>query len=89
MTRDAASIKDAKHVPSQDYINGGFMVFKKEILDYIKPGTMVEEAFVPLIQQGQLSVYEHKGQWKAMDTYKDVEEMNLYWQKDPFWKVWK
>jgi len=72
-----------------DFINGGFMVFKKDIFKHIGKDTMIEEAFVPLAKQGKLSVFEHSGQWKAMDTYKDVEEMNVFWQKDPFWKVWK
>ena len=69
-------------------INGGFMIFKKEFLDFIKPDSMIEEAFIPMVQQNQLSLYRHKGKWKAMDTYKEVEEMNEYWKKEPFWKVW-
>ena len=70
-----------------DFINGGFMIFTKQIFDYIPENGMIEEAFVPLAEQGKLSVYEHTGQWKSMDTYKDVEEMNILWQKDPFWKA--
>jgi glucose-1-phosphate cytidylyltransferase len=64
------------------------MVFKKQFLDFIKPGSMVEEAFVPLIQKQELSVFEHEGSWKSMDTYKDVEELNIFWERYPFWKVW-
>lgn len=70
-------------------INGGFMVFKKEFLNYLEPDTMVESAFPNLANQGQLSLYKHTGKWKAMDTYKEVEEMNEYWNEDPFWKVWE
>ncbi len=70
-------------------INGGFMVFKKEFIDHIPEGGMVEEAFIPLVEKGEVSLYPHEGKWKAMDTYKEVEEMNEYWHKDPFWKVWK
>jgi glucose-1-phosphate cytidylyltransferase len=70
-------------------INGGFMVFKKSFIDSIQPHTMVEEAFLPLVESGQLSLFRHDGKWKAMDTYKEVEEMNEYWSKDPFWKVWR
>jgi glucose-1-phosphate cytidylyltransferase len=88
MSRDNSNIKEIKHIASKDYINGGFMVFKKEFLNHIKPGSMIEEAFVPLIEQEQLSVFEHEGAWKAMDTYKDVEELNVFWEKYPFWKVW-
>ena len=85
----AMQIHQARKSYLADFINGGFMVFKKSFLNYIKPDSMVEEAFVPLAKQGKLSVLEHKGQWKAMDTYKDMEELNIFWQKDPFWKVWK
>lgn len=70
-------------------INGGFMVFKKSFIDAIQPNTMVEEAFLPLVEKSELSLYHHKGKWKAMDTYKEIEEMNEYWHKDPFWKVWE
>jgi CDP-glucose 4,6-dehydratase len=70
-------------------INGGFMVFKKEFLNYLEPDTMVESAFPNLANRGQLSLYKHTGKWKAMDTYKEVEEMNEYWNEDPFWKVWE
>ncbi len=70
-------------------INGGFMVFKNEVFKLLKPNSMVEEIFIPMAKDGQLSLYHHKGKWKAMDTYKDMEEMNSYWQEDPFWKVWQ
>ncbi|PIR95904.1 MAG: glucose-1-phosphate cytidylyltransferase [Candidatus Doudnabacteria bacterium CG10_big_fil_rev_8_21_14_0_10_42_18] len=70
-------------------INGGFMVFKKEIFNVIEPDSMIESMFIPLAKKGQLSLYHHQGKWKAMDTYKEVEEMNEYWEKDPFWKVWE
>lgn len=70
-------------------INGGFMVFKKQILKEIAENSMVEELFIPLSKRGDLSLYNHKGKWKAMDTYKEVEELNKYWEQDPFWKVWQ
>jgi glucose-1-phosphate cytidylyltransferase len=80
------------YVDRQNYhdflINGGFMVFNKEILDLLEKDSMIEELFIPLSQKGELSLYHHAGKWKAMDTYKEVEEMNEYWQKDPFWRVW-
>ena len=66
-------------------------------LEYFNPGgsvkdriakKMIEEAFIPLVKKGSLSLYHHPGKWKAMDTYKEVEEINELWQKDPFWKVW-
>jgi glucose-1-phosphate cytidylyltransferase len=78
-----------KEESSKDYINGGFMVFDKEVLDMIAEDSMIESVFPVLAEQGQLSVYLHSGKWKCMDTHKEVEEMNEHWTKDPFWKIWK
>ena len=74
---------------SKDFINGGFMIFKNEVLRLIEEGSMIESVFEPLIKKKQLSVLLHEGDWKCMDTYKEVEELNELWQKNPFWKVWK
>lgn len=69
-------------------INGGFMVFKKKIFNYIKPGSMIEDVYNPLIEKGQLSLYEHKGFFHAMDTYQDVQDLNQMWNENPAWKIW-
>lgn len=74
---------------AKDVINGGFMVFKKEVLDLIENGSMIESVFSKLAKDGQLAVYNHAGKWKCMDTHKEMEEMNEHWTKDPFWKIWK
>jgi glucose-1-phosphate cytidylyltransferase len=65
------------------------MVFKKDVFKDLKPNSMIEELFIPLAKRGQLSLFDHQGKWKAMDTYKEVEEMNEYWEKNPFWKIWE
>lgn len=71
------------------YVNGGFMVFKRQLFKYLRPRQTIEEALDNLIKNKQLSVYIHNGFWSAMDTYQDVEDMNKQWKKDPVWKVWK
>lgn len=70
------------------YVNGGFMVFKKEFLKYLSPRQTIEEALESAIRDKQLSVFIHEGFWSAMDTYQDVEDMNKQWKRDPQWKVW-
>ena len=72
-----------------DYVNGGFMVFKKEIFDYIKPGEMIEDALAKLIPQKQLALFKHEGFWYGMDTHKDFLHLNDLWEKSPKWKIWK
>lgn len=84
-------VTDFNEVRTNDasgHVNGGFMVFKKEVLDMIEPDSMIESLFPPLIENSQLSVYTHGGKWKCMDTYREVEELNDLWHKEPFWKVW-
>lgn len=71
------------------YVNGGFMVFQKQIFNYLKPREMIEAALNRLVKDKKLGVYIHNGYWSAMDTYQDVEEMNKQWKKDPKWKVWR
>lgn len=70
-------------------INAGFMVFNREVFDKLEQDSMIEEMFIPIAKNAELSLYHHAGKWKAMDTYKEVEEMNSLWKNDPFWKVWK
>lgn len=74
---------------SNDFINGGFMILKPEALDLIPENSMIESIFPLLAEKNQLSVYTHEGKWKCMDTYREVEEMNEHWHKDPFWKIWE
>jgi len=72
-----------------DYINGGFMVFKKDFFNYLKEGDMIEDGLARLIPEKQLALYKHEGFWYAMDTYRDFIALNELWEKDPKWKVWK
>jgi glucose-1-phosphate cytidylyltransferase len=72
-----------------EWINGGFMVFKKKIFSYLKVGEYEHEALKRLVPERQLSVYVHDGFWHSMDTYNDVNTLNKMWNDNPKWKVWK
>lgn len=72
-------------------INGGFFVFEREVLDYLKGGDDVvleKEPLRRLAADGQLAVYEHRGFWRAMDTFKDAQEMDALWRERAPWRVW-
>jgi glucose-1-phosphate cytidylyltransferase len=57
-------------------INGGFFVFRREVLDWIEPGDeLVEETFARLIAQGEVSAYRHEGFFGPMDTIKDRQRL--------------
>lgn len=72
-----------------DYVNGGFMIFKREFLDVLKEGDMIEDALARLISERQLALYKHKGFWFGMDTYKDFLFLNKLWEEGPKWKIWE
>ncbi len=58
-------------------INGGFFVFRRDILDYVNSGEeLVEEPFRRLIEQGELIAYRYDGFWGPMDTIKDKQRLD-------------
>jgi glucose-1-phosphate cytidylyltransferase len=72
-------------------INGGFFVFERGALEYLDGGDDVvleREPLQRLAADGQLAVYEHTGFWRAMDTFKDAQQMSALWKEEEPWKVW-
>jgi len=72
-------------------INGGFFVFEREAIAYMGEGDDVvleKEPLQRLVADGQLAVYEHRGFWRAMDTFKDAREMDGLWTAEAPWKMW-
>jgi glucose-1-phosphate cytidylyltransferase len=69
-------------------INGGFFVFRKEVLDAIEPGEeLVEQPFARLIERGELLAYPYDGFWEPMDTIKDKQRLDaLFESGSPPWK---
>ena len=75
-----------------DYINGGFTVFKKDLFDYLDEDescVLETKPLFTLAKKGELAIYKHHGFWYCMDTYRDFTELNKIWDsgKAP-WKVW-
>jgi glucose-1-phosphate cytidylyltransferase len=69
------SIEDIRN--ADVWINGGFFVFRRDVLDYIRPGEeLVEEPFERLIEQGELIAYRYEGFWEPMDTIKDKQRLD-------------
>jgi glucose-1-phosphate cytidylyltransferase len=62
-------------------INGGFFVFKREILDLIEPGDeLVVETFARLIARREVIAYRHDGFFGPMDTIKDRQRLEALQQ---------
>lgn len=73
-----------------DFINGGYMIFNKDFFDYLQAGDMIEEAFLRLVEKGQISLYPHKGFWFCVDTARDLEEAERLWKEEHKpWAVWR
>ncbi|MDQ3635248.1 MAG: glucose-1-phosphate cytidylyltransferase [Acidobacteriota bacterium] len=67
----------------EQWINGGFFVFNKEIFDYLGNNSVLEkEPFEKLAKDRQLVAFKHTGFWKCMDTYKDNIEFNKLWDEE-------
>ena len=73
-------------------INGGFMVFNRQLLDYLGRDEECElEAGVleQLSKKGEVMVFKHKGRWKCMDHDRDLQHLNELWNNSgAFWKIW-
>ena len=72
------------------WINGGFFVFRREFFDYLNESDILERAPLErLSKDGQLMAFRHETYWDCMDTYKDTALLNELWAtgKAP-WKVW-
>ena len=85
-------VKSFKEKPRlKDMVNGGYMVLNKKIFDYIEKDCSFEgEPLGKIAKDGELSVYEHNGFWKAVDTLKDVLLIeNMCVEGNTPWQIWK
>jgi len=76
----------------KDFINGGFMVFNKRIFEYLSEDEnciLEQEPLRKLSQDNQLSGFVHKGFWKAVDTQKDLDELEDSYKQGAPWEIWK
>jgi len=92
-TGNVLAVEDLSH--SDIRINGGFFVFKRELLNSIQPGDeLVEETFARLIAKNELVAYPYEGFFGAMDTIKDRQRLeNMHesgqapWQRAPIEEI--
>ena len=74
------------------YINGGFMVFEKKLMEYLSEDENCDFEFGALemlAKEGEVMVYKHDGKWDCMDHERDVERLKNLWNSgNAFWKMW-
>jgi len=92
---EGARVANFSEKPEQDtgMINGGFFIFEREALDYLRPDEdciLEREPLERLAEDGQLFVYEHRGYWQCMDTYRDWQRLEQRWESgDAPWARWR
>jgi len=70
-------------------INGGFLVFKKEILKYLpEEGDYALEGnpMLQLVKNKELKMYKHEGNWSCVDNPRELAVLNELWKNQKaFW----
>jgi len=88
---DGGVVDQIQPVKNADFwINGGYMILRKEIFDHIKNGEeLVEDPFARLIAKKKLHAYRYDGYWAAMDTFKEkIMFDRMYSSGDRPWQIW-
>ena len=88
----SVSTFEEKPIDDGGWINGGFFVARKEVLDLIE-GDRTEwerDTLHKLAAMHQLEAYQHHGFWQPMDTLREKNYLEQLWQtgKAP-WKLWE
>ena len=80
--------------PNEGYVNGGFMVLKKDFIKrYLSGHDDVFFEHAPMINataEHQVEAYKHEGFWQCMDTPREHTLLNSLWQagKAPWTEAW-
>ena len=75
----------------EGWINGGFLVFEPGIFKYLEgsQSSLEADALQRLAADGELAAYRHDGFWQCMDTLREKNLLESYWQSgNAPWKVW-
>ena len=68
-----------RFITSERFLNGGFMVVSPTALDRLQvlnECNLEREVFTALASEGLIGVFPHDGYWQAVDTERDLEEVN-------------
>jgi glucose-1-phosphate cytidylyltransferase len=78
---------------TEGWINGGFFIFERRAFDRLGAldnVTLEEAVLETLAREGELAVYQHRGFWQSMDTYREMQLLNRMWESgEAPWSVWQ
>jgi len=81
MKGDQVTSFQEKPQTRQGWINGGYFVIEPEFFDLIQDDKTILERG-PLeraAQSGELMAFQHQGFWHCMDTKRDLDNLEEYW----------
>ena len=75
---------------AEKWVNGGLFIFEPHIFRYLESDCVLEsDPLENLAKDGELMAFEHNGFWQPMDTFREVQELNVLWDKDLApWRNW-
>jgi len=86
------TFEEKPQLSSAGYINGGFMVFNKDLFSHLSPGKDCDFEFGPLeklAKEGEVMMFSHDDFWECVDTERDLIYLNKLWnQGNAKWKIW-
>jgi glucose-1-phosphate cytidylyltransferase len=88
---DRVTLFSEKPQIGEGWINGGFMVVDRAVIERIGHDDVSFEKDVleELAADGELMAYRHEGFWQPMDTLRDVRTLEALWASGSApWKVW-
>ena len=93
LTREGSLVTGFKEKPAGDgaWINGGFFVLNKKVMNFIGGDQTIWEAdpLEKISEMGQLEAFEHGGFWHSIDTLRDKNNLNRLWlENNAPWKCW-
>jgi glucose-1-phosphate cytidylyltransferase len=89
---DRVSQFTEKPQTGEGWINGGFFVLNRRVLDYIDGDDTLWERdpMERLARSGQLMAFRHDGFWQPMDTVRERKLLEELWASGRApWKVWQ
>ena len=85
-------VRSVEEVSKADlWINGGYFMLRREILDEIGPADdLVPDVLPRLIERNQVLGYRYDGFWAPMDTLRDWQNLEaIVASGSPPWAVWR
>jgi glucose-1-phosphate cytidylyltransferase len=83
-TRDSRIVSFAeKSKESESYINGGFFVLNRKVMDFIDgdSDSFENDTLPKLVQTKRFFAFRHEGFWKSMDTLRDANQLRDMWNR--------